>query len=129
VPNIDKLNTLIKVTAKPKHELFQEIKGAKLVFSYTIRIENNSNEVVQLQRRNWLITDGCIEQREIEGVGVVGETPVLNPGDHFEYQSWCPLANDYGIMEGYYTFAETTEFKSFKVKIPSILLLPFYLLN
>jgi ApaG protein len=129
LPNTDKLNTLIKVTASPKHELFQEIQGAKLVFSYNIRIENNSDETVQLQRRKWLITDGCVEQREVEGEGVVGETPVLNPGDHFEYQSWCPLANDFGAMEGYYTFAETRTFQTFKVKIHPFLLLPFYQLN
>lgn len=129
MPNTDKLNTLIKVTASPKHELFQEIQGAKLVFSYNIRIENNSDETVQLQRRKWLITDGCVEQREVEGEGVVGETPVLNPGDHFEYQSWCPLANDFGAMEGYYTFAETRTFQTFKVKIHPFLLLPFYQLN
>ncbi len=129
MPNIDRLNTLIKVTATPKHEVFQEIKGAKLVFSYTIRIENNSDEAVQLLRRNWLITDGCVEQRQVEGEGVVGETPILNPGDHFEYQSWCPLANEFGMMEGYYIFAETSEFQTFKVQIPAFLLLPFYQLN
>lgn len=129
LPNTEKINSLIKITANPKHERFEEVQGANLVFSYTIRIENNSDESVQLQRRNWLITDGCVEQREVEGVGVVGETPILNPGDHFEYQSWCPLANEFGIMQGYYTFAETTRFETFKVEVPTFLLLPDYQLN
>lgn len=71
-------------------------------FLYTIRITNESNLTVQLLSRHWLITDGTGKVEEVEGPGVVGEQPVLEPGDAFEYTSGCPLPTPFGSMRGTY---------------------------
>ena len=118
----------IKVSSKPKYEPLHEVTGAKHVFSYTIKIENCSDKIVQLKRRHWFILDGDYNKREVEGEGVIGEQPTLHPGQSFEYQSWCPIASDYGSMSGYYTF-RTMNNEEFKVDIPQFVLMPDYLLN
>ena len=71
-------------------------------FLYTIRIENKGDLTVQLQTRHWIITDGDGRVEEVRGPGVVGEQPVLMPGESFEYTSGCPLATPFGVMEGSY---------------------------
>lgn len=71
-------------------------------FLYTILIRNEGTETVQLRTRYWLITDGTGEQQEVRGPGVVGEQPVLAPGEDFEYTSGCPLSTPFGSMEGSY---------------------------
>jgi ApaG protein len=71
-------------------------------FSYRIRIENVGDETAQLLSRLWIITDERGETTRVEGPGVVGETPVLAPGDAFEYESFCPLPTSMGVMEGHY---------------------------
>ncbi len=76
-------------------------RGAYL-FSYRIRITNLGDGVVQLLRRHWTITDGNGRVEEVEGAGVVGETPVLRPGASFEYTSFCPLPTPFGTMRGSY---------------------------
>ena len=71
-------------------------------FLYTIRITNESQETVQLISRHWIIADATQEKEEVRGAGVVGEQPVLAPGEHFEYTSGCPLSTPFGSMEGSY---------------------------
>ena len=71
-------------------------------FLYTIRITNEGDEQVQLLSRHWIIRDATGRVEEVRGPGVVGETPVLEPGASFEYTSGCPLATPYGSMEGTY---------------------------
>ena len=71
-------------------------------FLYTILIRNEGSETVQLRTRYWLITDGTGMQEEVRGPGVVGEQPVLAPGEDFEYTSGCPLSTPFGSMEGSY---------------------------
>jgi ApaG protein len=71
-------------------------------FLYTIRIRNEGGEAVQLRTRHWIITDATGRVEEVEGPGVVGEQPVLEPGDSFEYTSGCPLQTPYGTMRGSY---------------------------
>jgi ApaG protein len=71
-------------------------------FAYRIRISNVGEETVQLMRRHWIITDGDGRVEEVEGPGVVGEQPVLEPGDSFEYSSFCPLPTRIGSMQGTY---------------------------
>ena len=72
------------------------------VFQYTVRITNQGAETVQLVSRRWLITDALEQTREVRGPGVVGEQPVLAPGDSFQYSSWCPLETPSGVMHGTY---------------------------
>jgi ApaG protein len=72
------------------------------VFQYTVRITNLGNDTVQLISRHWVITDGLDHTEEIVGPGVVGEQPVLAPGESFKYSSWCPLKTPSGMMRGTY---------------------------
>lgn len=72
------------------------------VFQYTVRITNQGAETVQLLSRHWIITDGFEHTEEVKGPGVVGEQPVLAPGESFKYSSWCPLKTPTGMMRGSY---------------------------
>jgi len=72
------------------------------VFEYTVRITNLGNDTVQLISRHWIITDAFEHVDEVKGPGVVGEQPVLAPGESFKYSSWCPLKTPTGVMRGTY---------------------------
>jgi ApaG protein len=72
------------------------------VFQYTVRITNKGAETVQLISRHWIITDAADDVNEVKGPGVVGEQPVLAPGESFQYSSWCPLKTPMGTMRGTY---------------------------
>jgi ApaG protein len=72
------------------------------VFEYTVRITNQGTETVQLISRHWIIVDGLDHIEEVQGPGVIGEQPVLAPGESFKYSSWCPLKTPTGIMRGTY---------------------------
>ena len=72
------------------------------VFEYTVRITNQGTETVQLISRHWIITDALEQTEEVKGPGVVGEQPVLAPGESFKYSSWCPLKTPTGRMHGTY---------------------------
>jgi ApaG protein len=72
------------------------------VFQYTVRITNQGPETVQLLSRHWIITDALEHTEEVKGPGVVGEQPVLAPGESFKYSSWCPLKTPTGMMRGTY---------------------------
>ena len=71
-------------------------------FLYTITISNHSDQPAQILSRHWIITDATGKQEEVRGPGVVGEQPVLEPGEAFQYTSGCPLATPFGSMEGSY---------------------------
>lgn len=72
------------------------------VFQYTVRITNQGSQTVQLLSRHWIITDALERVREVKGAGVVGQQPVLAPGESFKYSSWCPLETPAGSMRGTY---------------------------
>ena len=74
-------------------------------FLYKIRITNLGDETVQLLNRHWVITDASGQVEEVRGAGVVGEQPVLQPGEAFEYTSGCPLRTPFGWMRGCYEMA------------------------
>ncbi len=71
-------------------------------FLYTVTVSNEGDETVQLISRHWVITDATGKVQEVRGEGVVGEQPVLEPGDSFEYTSGCPLETPFGSMAGSY---------------------------
>jgi len=71
-------------------------------FLYTITITNEGEDTVQLLSRHWIITDGSGHVEEVKGPGVVGQQPVLGPGEAFTYTSGCPLGTPFGKMEGTY---------------------------
>jgi ApaG protein len=91
-------------------------------FVYFINIENHSPFTVQLLRRHWEITDSVGEKRIVDGEGVVGETPVLEPGKSFTYNSGCDLKSEFGKMKGYYVFKRLFDDKEFHVSIPEFVL-------
>ncbi len=77
-------------------------KAAQYAFAYTVRIANEGEATAQLRSRHWIITDADGKVQEVRGEGVVGEKPVLKPGQMFEYTSWCMLATPHGSMRGTY---------------------------
>ena len=87
-------------------------------WAYTVEITNKGRLRVQLISRHWRITDGQGQVEEVRGLGVVGEQPVLKPGDTFRYTSGCPLTTPSGIMVGSYTMVDDAE-RSFEVTIPA----------
>jgi ApaG protein len=86
-------------------------------FYYTIRITNESDEAVQLLSRHWIITDANGHIEEVRGPGVVGEQPVLAPGESFQYTSGCPLPTSAGVMRGTYQMSLTESGDRFDVEI------------
>jgi ApaG protein len=81
-----------------------QVEAGKWFWVYHIRIENGGTQAVQLLTRHWRITDGRGMINFVEGDGVVGEQPVLQPGQAHDYVSGCPLGTPHGSMEGFYTF-------------------------
>lgn len=90
----------------------------RYVWAYTVRIDNQSEDVVQLKTRHWKITDAMGYTDEVQGEGVVGEQPVLKPGEGFEYTSGAPLATPSGLMVGCYGMT-TSGGEMFDVDIPA----------
>lgn len=91
----------VEVMAKHSPENSRPMQG-EWVFQYTVRITNVGAETVQLLSRHWIITDALEHTEEVKGPGVVGEQPVLAPGESFKYSSWCPLKTPTGTMRGTY---------------------------
>lgn len=87
--------------------------GRQFVFGYRIVITNQSDQTVQIVSRHWVIIDANGNRRDVEGEGVVGQQPVLEPGESFEYASFCPLPTRWGTMEGSYLVrAESGDFRA-----------------
>jgi len=98
------------------------------VFTYKITIENKSDYTVKLLTRHWFIHDANTSKREVEGEGVVGKNPVLEPGDQHTYISGCNLKSGMGRMYGTYTFERIMDNKTLEVKIPEfVMIVPFRL--
>ena len=87
------------------------------IFQYTVRITNQGTETVQLMTRHWIITDGFGSEQEVQGPGVVGEQPVLAPGQSFKYSSWCPLRTPTGMMHGTYQMKRMSGGGQFDIEI------------
>lgn len=93
----------------------------RYVFSYTITVENNSDTTVQLLSRHWIITDSNNQVQEVRGQGVVGEQPVLKPGQSFGYTSGTVLSTPVGTMTGSYQMV-TEDGTKFDAPIPQFVL-------
>jgi ApaG protein len=100
----------------------------RFVFAYQITITKNGREVVQLETRHWIITDGLGEVEEVKGPGVVGEQPVLSPGESFRYTSGAVLPTERGTMRGTYQM-HRADGAQFDAKIAPFLLERPYSLN
>lgn len=109
----------ISVTVKPVYlEDQSSPEDGHYVWAYWVKIENQSGETVQLRNRYWRITDSQGQVQEVRGAGVVGEQPVLKPGESFEYTSGTPLSTPSGIMLGTYQM-QRNDGATFDVTIPA----------
>ena len=96
----------------------QPEKG-QFVFGYEVTIINEGTESIQLLRRHWKIFDSIGERREVKGDGVIGEQPILTPGQMHRYNSWCPLRSMLGRMNGSFTMVNLETGEEFEVEIPA----------
>lgn len=101
----------------------------RYVYAYRITIRNEGSETVQLMRRHWFIRDSNTMVREVEGEGVIGLQPVLEPGKHHEYISWTNLMSDIGKMHGIYTMQKISDGSEFEVEIPEFTMVAPFRLN
>jgi len=94
-----------EITVKTQAEYIpdqSDVESERFVFAYTITITNTGNITAQLISRHWLITDATDQVQEVRGLGVIGEQPLLKPGESFEYTSGCVIATPVGTMHGSY---------------------------
>jgi ApaG protein len=101
-PMSDAVTHSIRVEVMSRHSPENSRQQGEWVFEYTVRITNQGSDTVQLLSRHWIITDAFDHVEEVQGPGVVGEQPVLGPGQSFQYSSWCPLKSPTGMMRGTY---------------------------
>jgi ApaG protein len=112
------LTRSIEVTVTPRFVADRSSpQNGYYFWAYTIEITNHSPETVQLKTRHWRITDGLGRLQEVQGAGVVGEEPVLKPGESFEYTSGVPLPTSTGFMAG--TYGMISGDNSFDIEVPA----------
>ena len=120
----------IKITVEAFYnEKHSRPDSKEFVYSYDVEIENTGDQTVQLLRRHWIIRDSLGPIREVEGEGVIGEKPVLEPGQSHKYTSWCPLQTDIGKMSGTYLMLNVETKEEFYVQIPEFKLIASLRLN
>ena len=112
----------IIVSAYPQYVADQsDSERDHYLFAYTIRITNSGTVAAQLISRHWIITDGELRVEEVRGLGVVGEQPLIRPGETYEYSSGCQLETPVGTMRGNYQMV-AEDGTSFEAKIPEFTL-------
>ncbi|MCK9511260.1 MAG: Co2+/Mg2+ efflux protein ApaG [Pigmentiphaga sp.] len=112
----------LSVTVTPRYLPEQSDPARQhYVFAYTVRITNTGGQPAQVISRHWIITDGAQRTEEVRGLGVVGQQPLLPPGESFEYTSGCPLRTPVGTMRGTYTCVGENGIP-FEVEIPEFVL-------
>jgi len=92
------------------------------VFSYHVFIENENEYPVKLTRRHWFIFDSCGIESEVEGPGVIGETPIIDSHTTYQYSSGCSLNSPFGSMHGYYSMELEGGLKTIRVHVPKFIL-------
>ena len=126
-----KANTLgVTVSVVTNYQTdFSDPANGRFLFAYQINIENGTKTAIQLLSRHWDIVDANGLSRVVDGEGVVGEQPVILPGESHQYVSGCELATDMGSMQGYYTFKQIDKSALFRATIPHFTLVANYKLN
>ncbi len=117
----------IEISIQPAYqEQYSNPTQEKYVYAYHVTIRNAGQATVQLLRRHWFIYDSGNQLREVEGEGVIGQTPVIRPGESFEYNSWTEMQTTIGKMYGYYTMLRKADGAMIEVEIPEFhLVAPF----
>ena len=120
--NFDEIASQVQLDIKTHFDRSVILKDeTQFVFSYKIRISNNSKRDIQLISRSWLILNARNDRKSVKGQGVVGKQPILEPGQSFTYSSWCPLNTALGKMNGQYTFKDLATGEMFNVDIPDFI--------
>lgn len=124
---VTKISEGIQISVETFYQAdYSNPQNHEFMFAYRITIENHNNFSVQLLHRHWNIFDSNGEHREVEGEGVVGTQPVLQPAEKFQYVSGCNLRTEMGKMQGFYTMVNQNSKLEFAVKIPPFdLIVPF----
>jgi len=120
----------IKVSVETEYQpAYSSPSQYHYVFTYRITIENHSEYTIQLLRRHWHIYDAGFTQREVEGEGVVGQQPVLEPGQAHQYVSGCNLKSGIGKMIGTYLMERVVDGVTLQVNIPEFTMIAPLRLN
>jgi ApaG protein len=120
----------VKVSVATEYQPdYSNPRQTHFVFTYKVIIENHSDNTVKLLRRRWNIYDSNGVVREVEGEGVIGQQPVLEPGEIHEYVSGCNLRTNLGKMAGTYLMERVFDGRHFQVVIPEFTLIVPYRLN
>lgn len=115
----------ISVETYYQNDKLVNIQGNHM-FAYRITIENKGEYTIKLLRRHWDIVDSTQGISQVDGEGVVGEQPILEPGESYTYVSGCALESEFGKMKGFYCMQRQIDEKEFNVEIPEFqLIVPF----
>lgn len=118
----------ISVNSKFNGTFYKNLR-LHFAFDYTVCIENHSSDSVQINRRYWTILDALNPKETVEGAGVIGRQPILEPGERHTYTSGCLLTSPFGAMKGFYTLHNFSTNTSFRVRIPIFKLSADFTLN
>ena len=109
-------NVIVNAVSEYVPELSKQ-NDSNYYYLYEVTIQNKSRKKIKLLSRHWDISDGAGKKKQIDGDGVVGKNPIINPGEMFKYKSYCPLKTEFGFMSGFYTM-KNEDGDVFKVAIP-----------
>ena len=127
---VQQVTSGIKISVETNFEgSFYKNYKIQFAFGYTVTIENQSKDSVQLYARHWEIMDALNNVEIVTGEGVIGEKPVLKPGESHTYTSGCLLTSPFGAMQGYYNMINFTTTKKFNVAIPTFKLSAPFAIN
>jgi len=127
---VTEITSGVKVSVETEYQpAYSSPAQFHFVFTYRITIENLGDSTVKLLRRHWYIHDACKTVREVEGEGVVGVQPVLEPGQSHQYVSGCNLKSGLGKMYGTYLMERVVDGKKFRVIIPEFTMIVPHKLN
>jgi len=127
---VEQITKGIKISVETLYEgSFYKNYKIQYAFAYTITIENQSKDSVQLNARHWEILDALNNIEIVSGEGVIGKKPVLKPAESHTYTSGCLLTSPFGAMSGYYSMVNFTTTENFRVKIPSFKLSAPFAIN
>lgn len=127
---VQQVTSGIKISVDTTFEgTFYKNYKVHFAFGYTVTIENQSKDSVQLNSRYWKIMDALNNEEIVEGEGVIGKKPVIKPGESHTYNSGCLLMSPFGAMEGHYNMVNHTTTNKFKVIIPTFKLSAAFALN
>lgn len=94
----------------------------KFIFAYHVTVTNERSSRIQLLQRLWEITPLTGSTKVVEGDGVIGQQPIIEPGSQYQYNSWCPLPTRFGSMRGHYTMRDLELQEDFEAEIPEFIL-------